>query len=79
MIDNTLMWKHHTEMIIPKLSMACFAVRASKPFVTQDTWKIVYHSYFHSIINYNVIIWGNSSYSNSIFKPKSRITKLSWV
>jgi len=40
------------EIIIPKLSVACFAVIAIKPFVMQDTLKMVYHSYFHSIINY---------------------------
>ena len=39
MIDNTLMWKRHTEMIIPKFSVACFAVRTIKPFVTQDTLR----------------------------------------
>ena len=50
-------------MIIQKLSVACFAVTAIKPFVTQDTFKMVYHSYFHSIINYGIIFWGNSSYS----------------
>jgi len=42
------------EMIIPKLSVACFAGRAIKPFVTQDTLKMVYHPYFHSIINYRI-------------------------
>ena len=36
-IDKTLMWKSHLEMIIPKLSMACFVVRAIKPLVMQDT------------------------------------------
>jgi len=44
MIDNTLTWKSHVEMIIPKLSVACVAVRAIKHFVMLDTIKIVYHS-----------------------------------
>jgi len=57
MVDNTLMWKSHTEMIIPKLSVAHFAVRAIKPFVMLDTLKMVYHSYFHSVINYGIIFW----------------------
>ena len=52
------------EMIIPKSSVACFAATAIKSFVMQDTLKMVYHSYFHSIINYRIIYWGNSSYSN---------------
>ena len=39
MIDNTLTWKRHTEMITWKLRLAYFAVRAIKPFVTQDTLR----------------------------------------
>jgi hypothetical protein len=61
------------ETIIPKLSAACFVVRSIQPFVTQDTLKMFYHSYFRSLINYGVIFWGNSSYSNSIFKLQKRI------
>jgi len=72
-IDNTLTWKTHIEMIIPKLCVASFAVRAIKTFVMLDTLKMVYHSYFYSIINYGIIFWGNSSFGNSIFKLRKRI------
>ena len=54
-IDSILTWKSHIEMIIPKFSVACFVVTAIKPFVMLDTLKMVYHSYFHSIINYGII------------------------
>jgi hypothetical protein len=37
MIDNTLIWKSHIKMITPKLSVACFVLRAIKSFVSQDT------------------------------------------
>ena len=60
-----------TEMIMPKLSVGCFAV-----FETQDTLKMVYHFYFHSITNYRIIFWGNSSYSNSIFKLQNSINRI---
>jgi hypothetical protein len=58
MTDNTIMWKSHIEMIVMKLSVACFAVGAIKPFVIMDTLKMIYHSFFHSIINYGIIFWG---------------------
>jgi hypothetical protein len=71
MIDNILMLKSHIEVIIPKLSVVWFAATAiTHFFVRLDTLKMVYHSYFHSIINYGIIFWGNSSYSNNIFKFK---------
>jgi hypothetical protein len=76
MIDNTLTWKSHIEIIIWKLSVACFAVRAIKPFVTQDTLKMVYHTGLHSIINYGIIFWGNSLYSNSVLKQQKRIIRI---
>ena len=41
--------------------------------MTLDTLTMVYHSYFHSIVIYGIISWGNSSYSNSIFKLQQRI------
>jgi len=63
-------------MIIPKLSVGCFAYGAIKTFETQDTLKMVYHSYFHSIINYWLIFRGDSSYSNSICKLQNRIIRI---
>jgi len=60
-------------MIIPKLSVVCSVVGAIKPFVMLDTLKMDYHSYFHCIITYGIIIWGNPPYSNNIFKQQKRI------
>jgi hypothetical protein len=40
-VDNTLTWKSHVKMITPKLSVACFVLRAIKPFVSQDTLKLL--------------------------------------
>jgi len=37
--------------------------------------KMVYHSSFHSVINYRIIFWRNSLYSNSIFKLQNRIIR----
>jgi hypothetical protein len=35
--DSTLSWKNHVDTIVPKLSSACFAVRAVKPFLSQES------------------------------------------
>jgi hypothetical protein len=73
---TTLPQRSHTEMIIPNLSVASFAVRAIKPVVTTNTLKMVYHSNYHSTINYEIIFWGNSSDSSSIFKLQQRINRI---
>ena len=76
MIDNTQTWKSRIEMIIPKLSASCFVARAIKPFVKQDTLKMVYYAHFHLLINYGVIFWRNCTYSNSVFKLQKRIIRI---
>jgi len=35
-LDNTLSWRTHIDTIIPKLGSASFALRAVKPFLSQD-------------------------------------------
>jgi hypothetical protein len=62
-VDSILSWKIHIKQIIPKLSAACYAIRSIKPFMSQGTLKMVYYTYFHSIMNYGLIFWGNSSHS----------------
>jgi hypothetical protein len=43
---NTFSWKNHIDSLIPKLSSACYAVRAMKPFVYQETLLMVYYVIF---------------------------------
>jgi hypothetical protein len=57
-VDSTLSWKTHFEQIIPKLSAACYAMRSIKTFMSQETLKMVYYAYFHSIVNTIRIITG---------------------
>jgi hypothetical protein len=72
-IDNTLSWKSHMDVIVPKLSAAYFAIRMFKPFTALGILKMIYYAYFHSITNYGTILGGNSTYSNTIFKLQKRI------
>jgi hypothetical protein len=37
---------------------------------------MVYFSYFHSIMTYGLAFWGNSHYSNSVFKLQKRIIRI---
>jgi len=38
--------------------------------------KTVYFSYFHSVMSYGVIFWGNSHLSNNIFRIQKRIIRI---
>ena len=67
-IDSDLSWKQHIDDIIPKLNKACAAIRSIKPFMSLEVMRSIYFSYFHSILSYGIIFWGNSVHSKYIFK-----------
>lgn len=66
--NDTLSWKIHIENIIPKLSTFCYIMRSIKPYMSLNTLRMVYYSYFNSVINYGLIFWGNSQHSITIFR-----------
>jgi hypothetical protein len=74
-IDITLSWKYHTDQLITKRSSACYAVRTVKGLMSQETLRMIYFSYVHSIITYGVIFWGNSPHSN-IFRIQLHIIRI---
>jgi len=75
-IDTTLTWKHHIGELTCRLNKACYAIRSIKPFMSLDILRSTYFSYAHSIISYGIIFWGNSSYSEDIFKIQKRIIRI---
>ena len=75
-IDSTLSWKDHITRLTSKLNKACYAIRAVKPFMSLEILKMIYYSYFHSLLSYGIILWGNSHFSDSIFKIQKRIIRV---
>jgi hypothetical protein len=75
-INNPLSWKTHIDKIVPKLSSACFAMRAVKPFMCPQMLKAIYYSHFHSIISYSVIFWGHTAPSTRVFRLQKRIIRI---
>jgi hypothetical protein len=51
-------------------------MRSIKPFVSPNTLKTVYYSYFNAIISYCLHIWGNSPHALKIFKMQRRIVRI---
>jgi hypothetical protein len=73
---HTLSWKSHILDLSSKLNKACYAIRAVKLVMSPKTLKTVYFSYFHSIMSYGVIFWGNSYGSKEIFAIQKRIIRI---
>jgi hypothetical protein len=62
--------------IIPKLSAACFAVRKLFHILNLDALQMVYFAYFHSVIKYGIIFWGNSTDADWVFILQKRIIRI---
>ena len=71
-MDGSLSWNNHTYQLMHKLSIASYAIRSVKLFMTEETLRMVYFSCVHSILSYGIIFWGNSSYCD-ILKTQKRI------
>jgi hypothetical protein len=74
--ENTLSWKDHIDYLLPKLYMACCSVRTIKPFMCQENLVSIYYSYFHTLMTYEIIIWGNSTHRIHVFRLQKRVIRI---
>jgi hypothetical protein len=58
------------------LKAACYALRSVKHYMSQEVMKMVYCAYFHSILSYGKIFWGNSTDKIKIFKMKKKAIRI---
>jgi exonuclease III len=75
-LDEGMSWKDHTDGLKVKLSKACYAIRFLRPLVSHESLRTIYFSYFHAVMTYGIIFWGNSSHSDSIFKLQKRVIRI---
>jgi hypothetical protein len=75
-IDTTQSWKDHVTEITPKLNKACYVIRTLTFLRSPEVLRMVYFSYFYSIISYGIIFWGKSHHSVNIFKIQKRIIRI---
>jgi hypothetical protein len=75
-VDNTLSWKQHIDTITPKLNKACYIIRRSKLYLSNEALKLVYYAFFHSVMSYGLIFWGNSTQSKCVFKLQKRALRI---
>ena len=71
-LDARLQWGPHLTSLAGRLSSAAFAVRKIRQFTDIDTARLVYFSYFHSIMSYGILLWGRAADIESIFILQKR-------
>jgi hypothetical protein len=62
--------------MIPKLNRACYALQLMFHISNSNALKSIYFVYFHCIIKYRIIFWGNSSNSRKIFTLQKKINRI---
>jgi hypothetical protein len=67
-IDSTLTWKEQTTYIATKLSLATYAIKILTSVMSREGLLMTYYAYAHPIMSYGIVFWGNSTYSDQIFK-----------
>jgi len=75
-MNNTLSWNNHIDLITKKLSKPCYIIRKTKTYMSVSTLKVIYYAFFHSVMSYGILFWGNSSHSSIIFRIKKKELEL---
>ncbi|CAH2265130.1 jg9282 [Pararge aegeria aegeria] len=66
-LDAKLQWGPHINNLANRLSSAAYAVKKIRHMTKIETARLVYFSYFHSIMSYGILLWGNAADIDSIF------------
>jgi hypothetical protein len=74
-LDGKLQWGLHIEQLCSKLSKAIYAIKKTKQICGQETAKNVYFAYFHSIMTYGVLFWGQAADSSRVFILQKRAVR----
>jgi hypothetical protein len=71
-----LSWKKPVDKLLPKLSSACSVIRTMSSYSNISTLKMIYFANFHSLLEYSIVFWGNSTGSEKVFRLQKRIIRL---
>ena len=55
-----------------KLSKACYIIRNAKTYMSVSSLKVIYYAFFHLVMSYGIIFWGNSSHTSIIFRIQKK-------
>ncbi|CAK1577859.1 unnamed protein product [Parnassius mnemosyne] len=71
-LDAKFQWGPHISKLASRLSSAAYAVKKIRGLTSVETARLVYFSYFHSIMSYGILLWGNAADSETIFVLQKR-------
>jgi hypothetical protein len=75
MMDSKLQWSTHIQQLCGRLSSAVFAIKKIKDICGSKTAKMVYFSYFHSVMVYGLVVWGGGADFCRVFTLQKRAVR----
>ena len=74
-LDAKLQWGPHIHKLSKRLSSAAYAVMKIRNLTDVETARLVYFSYFHSIMSYGILLWGNAADIQTVFVLQKRAVR----
>jgi len=72
-LDNLILWKKYIQLLLRKLSSACFLMGRMYYILNIDSLKLVYFAHFHSTVKDDIISWGNQHNVNKMIIFQTRV------
>jgi hypothetical protein len=66
-LDNHLTCKAHVNQLLHKSSIVGFQMRKLSHVLSINNLKSVYYAYYHTLIKYGIIYWGNTLDCHKVF------------
>lgn len=71
-IDQHLNWKEHIDQLCNKLDRYVYALKRLRQTISLEAALTAYHGYVASVLNYGLIMWGNSVDADRAFKLQKK-------
>ncbi|CAK1591484.1 unnamed protein product [Parnassius mnemosyne] len=75
-LDAKLQWSPHISKLASRFSSAAYAVKKIRSLTSVETARLVYFSYFHSIMSYGILLWGYAADTEIIFVLQKRAIRV---
>ena len=75
-MGDTLSWNNRTDLLMKKLSTACYMIRNATTYMSVLSSKMIYQAFFYLPMSYGIIFWGNSSHSSTIFSMQKMAIRI---
>jgi hypothetical protein len=74
-IETNLSWRTHIDKLLLKLGTV-YVLRTLKSYMSRNVLIMIYYAYFHSILTYGIIFWGNSPYTINLFRLQKKAIRI---